>query len=100
MGPQRPRTGLGVVWYGDDSPLTLQVLKPFRRALRASTHDRYEKRLGLQKKLLEHTPRRFLLYPNKHVARYLRREQNLESCGTWTNSYVDAPTIKLTEVTN
>jgi hypothetical protein len=38
---------------GDDSPLALRVLKPFHRALCASTHDWYEKRLGLQKKLLE-----------------------------------------------
>jgi hypothetical protein len=64
---------------GDDSPLSLRVLKPFRRALRTSTHDQYEKHLGLQKKSLERTPWRFLLDPNKRVTQYLRHEQNLES---------------------
>ena len=90
---------------GNDSPLALRVLKPFRWALGASsTHDWYKKCLGLQKQSLERTSWGPFLDPSERVARYLRREQNLDSCldscRSWTDSYVDAPAIGPTEVSN
>jgi hypothetical protein len=40
------------------------------------------------------------LDPIERVARYLRREQNLDPCSSWIDSYVDAPAIEPTEVAN
>ena len=82
------------------SLLAFQVLEPFRWASRVPTHDWNETRFRLQKKLLERTLGWRSLYPIKCVARYLCREQNLDPCSSLLDSYIDAPTIKLTEVVN
>ena len=86
--------------FDDGSLLAFRVLEPFRWAFHVPTHDWNEKRSHLQKNLLERTLRRRSLDPIKRVARYLHREQNLDHCSSWLDSYVDAPTIKPAEVAN